>query len=247
MIDWHIKLLEEHRQTLNESSPRDFLDHLLIQQQTGKLMVSDTDICCVLDDLQGAGFDSVTATTDWGIQLLVQNPDVQKKLQAEIDEVVGTGRAPTTKDRPNMPYLEATLWEIQRVGMIDPIPGVRGALSDTTLGGFDIPKDTVLMANHAKMAMNPINFPQPQRFDPSRYLDENGVVVAPDKKIMLFGNGFRICPGMQLARDMMFTVMANLLQRFTFQLPEGVTALPAGRTDGLVQHPLPFKIRAIAR
>ncbi|XP_014679737.1 PREDICTED: cytochrome P450 1A2-like [Priapulus caudatus] len=247
MVGWHMKLLEEHRQTLNESSPRDFLDHLLIQQQKGKLMVSDTDICCVLDDLQSAGFDTVTANTNWGIQLLVQNPDVQKKLQAEIDEVVGSGRAPTTKDRRNMPYLEATLWEIQRVGMILPMPGVRGALSDTTLGGFDIPKDTVLMANHAKMAMNPINFPQPQKFDPSRYLDENGVVVAPDKNIMLFGNGFRICPGMQLARDMMFTVMANLLQRFTFELPEGVTAFPVGRTDGLVQYPLPFKIRAIAR
>ncbi|XP_014677133.1 PREDICTED: cytochrome P450 2U1-like [Priapulus caudatus] len=247
MMDWHMKLLEEHRQTLNESNPRDFLDYLLIQQQKGKLMVSDTDICCVLDDLQSNGFDTVTANTIWGIQLLVQNPDVQKKLQAEIDEVVGSGRAPTTKDFRNMPYLEATLWEIQRVAIMAPIPGARGTLSDTTLGGFDIPKDTVLMANHAKMAMNPINFPQPQKFDPSRYLDENGVVVAPDKKMMLFGNGFRICPGMQFARGMMFTVMANLLQRFTFQLPEGVTAFPVGRTDGLVQYPVSYKITAIPR
>ncbi|XP_014677134.1 PREDICTED: cytochrome P450 2U1-like [Priapulus caudatus] len=247
MTDWHTKVVEEHRQTLNESSPRDFLDHLFIQQQTGKLMVSDADICCVLDDLQSNGFDTVTATTVWGIQLLVQNPDVQKKLQAEIDEVVGSGRAPTTKDRRNMPYLEATLWEIQRVGTIVPMPGIRGALSDTTLGSFDVPKDTILLINHAKMAMNPINFPQPQKFDPTRYLDENGVVVAPDKKMMLFGNGFRKCPGMQLARDMMFTVMANLLQRFTFQLPEGVTAFPVGKTVGLIQHPLPYKITAIPR
>ncbi|XP_014679738.1 PREDICTED: cytochrome P450 2U1-like [Priapulus caudatus] len=247
MMDWHMKLLEEHRQTLNESSPRDFLDHLLIQQQKGKLMVSNTDICSVLDDLQSAGFDTVTANTIWGIQLLVQNPDVQKKLQAEIDEVVGSGRAPTTKDRRNMPYLEATLWEIQRVGIIAPVPCIRAAMNDTTIGGFDVPKDTVLLVNHTKMAMNPINFPQPQKFDPSRYLDENGVVVAPDKKMMLFGNGFRICPGMQIARDMMFTVMANLLQRFTFQLPEGVTALPVGRNDGLIQYPRSYKITAIPR
>ncbi|XP_014677126.1 PREDICTED: cytochrome P450 1A2-like [Priapulus caudatus] len=247
MVAWHMKLLEEHRQTLNESSPRDFIDHLLIQQQTGKLMVSDTDICCVLDDLQTAGFDTATANTVWGIQLLVQNPDVQKKLQAEIDDVVGSGRAPTTKDRRNMPYLEATLWEIQRVGMILPIPGLRSTSSDTTLRGFDVPKDTILLINHAKIAMNPINFPQPQKFDPSRYLDENGVVVAPDKKIMLFGNGFRKCPGMQFAREAMFTVVANLLQRFTFQLPEGVTALPVGRTDGHVQYPVSYKITAILR
>ncbi|XP_014673608.1 PREDICTED: cytochrome P450 1A1-like [Priapulus caudatus] len=93
IVGWHMKIVKEHRQTLIESSPRDFLDHLLIQQQKGKLMVSDTDICCVLDDLQSAGFDTVTANTNWGIQLLVQNPDVQKKLQAEIDEVVGTARA----------------------------------------------------------------------------------------------------------------------------------------------------------
>ncbi|XP_014678568.1 PREDICTED: steroid 17-alpha-hydroxylase/17,20 lyase-like [Priapulus caudatus] len=127
------------------------------------------------------------------------------------------------------------------------MPGIRGALFDTTLGGFNVPKDTILLINHAKMAMNPINFPQPQKFDPTRYLDENGVVVAPDKKIMLFGNGFRKCPGMQIARDMMFTVMANLLQRFTLQLPEGVTVFPVGRREGLVQHPLPYKIRAIPR
>ncbi|XP_014674210.1 PREDICTED: cytochrome P450 2U1-like [Priapulus caudatus] len=248
MTGWHTDLIEEHRQTLNESSPRDFLDQLLIQQQTGKLMVSDADICRILDDLQSAGFNTATANILWGIQLLVQNPDVQKKLQAEIDEVVGSGRAPTTKDCRNMPYLEATLWEIQRVGMPVPVPGVRAALRDTTLSGYDVPKGTIMLVNQAKIATDLANFPQPHRFDPSRHLDENGSVVTPEKKLMLFGNGLRICAGRHLARDQMVIVMANLLQRFTFRLPDGATAFDnVGSTDGLVRFPLPYKIRAIPR
>ena len=46
------------------------------------------------------------------------NPDVQRKVQAEIDDVIGSGRLPTMKDKPNLVFTEATLLECQRFGNI---------------------------------------------------------------------------------------------------------------------------------
>ena len=63
-----------------------------------------------------------------------------EKVQAEIDRVIGQSRQPNMSDRPNMPYTDAVLHEIQRMGNIVPLNGLRMAAKDTTLGGYFIPK-----------------------------------------------------------------------------------------------------------
>lgn len=64
----------------------------------------------------------------------------EDKVQAEMDRVVGHSRQPTTADRTNMPYTDAVIHEIQRMGNIVPLNGLRMAAKDTTLGGYIIPK-----------------------------------------------------------------------------------------------------------
>lgn len=65
---------------------------------------------------------------------------IQDKVQVEIDGVIGRSRQPSMADRPNLPYTEAVLHEIQRMGNIVPLNGARMATKDTTLGGYLIPK-----------------------------------------------------------------------------------------------------------
>lgn len=63
-----------------------------------------------------------------------------EKVQAEIDRVIGQNRQPTMADRPNLPYTDAVIHEIQRIGNIVPLNAPRMAAEDTTLGGYFIPK-----------------------------------------------------------------------------------------------------------
>ena len=62
------------------------------------------------------------------------------KVQAEIHGVIGPTRQPVMADRPNLPYTDAVIHEIQRVGNIVPLNALRMAAKDTTLGGYFIPK-----------------------------------------------------------------------------------------------------------
>lgn len=66
--------------------------------------------------------------------------DLLEKVHAEIDQVIGQTRRPTMADKPNMPYTDAVIHEIQRMGNIVPLNGLRKAAKDTTLGGYFIPK-----------------------------------------------------------------------------------------------------------
>lgn len=68
----------------------------------------------VLMDFWAAGMETTTTTMRWALVLLIKHPEVQAKVQKEIDDVIGPNRQPTMADRPNMPYTSATLLELQR-------------------------------------------------------------------------------------------------------------------------------------
>jgi len=61
-------------------------------------------------------------------------------VKAEIDRVIGHNRQPSMADRPNLPYTEAVIHEIMRMGNIIPLNGLRMAAKDTTLANYFIPK-----------------------------------------------------------------------------------------------------------
>lgn len=65
---------------------------------------------------------------------------VEEKVQAEINKVIGLTRQPSMADKPHMPYTEAVIHEIQRMGNIVPLNGLRVASRDTKLDGYIIPK-----------------------------------------------------------------------------------------------------------
>lgn len=71
------------------------------------------------------------------------------KVQAEIDRVIGQTRQPTMADRLNLPYADAVIHEIQRMGNIVPLNGLRMAAKDTTLGGYFIPKVHLFLTHNS--------------------------------------------------------------------------------------------------
>ena len=71
-------------------------------------------------DLTIAGTDTSTVTLLWGMIMLANNPEIQKKIQSEIDSVVARDRFPSVNDQDNLPYLEASILELMRWRTISP-------------------------------------------------------------------------------------------------------------------------------
>ena len=104
-------------------------------------------------------------------------------LQAEVDEVIGSGRQPSMKDKVNMAYTEACLLEIQRMGDIVPLDIPRFSSADIQLSGHFIPKgNTVLFLFHS-VHRDPDVWGDPYVFRPERFFDEDGKVFGRDRVV----------------------------------------------------------------
>ncbi len=152
-------------------------------------------------DLFAAGHDTTANTLSWAVMFMVNNPDCQAKVQEELDRVCGC-REPSTSDRPNLPYTEATIWEIFRVGAILPMALPHKTTKDMNLHGYFLPKGTVVMPQVHLVHENPKEFPNPEKFDPTRFI-KNGV-FEPHPHVINFSVGKRRCLGEALAKVSVF-------------------------------------------
>lgn len=91
-----------------------------------------------------AGSETTTFTVLWALVLLANHPELQKRVQDEIDSVVPSERLPSTSDIMNLPLTEATMMEVMRFKTLVPLSVARRTLSDTEIGGYYIPRGTVV-------------------------------------------------------------------------------------------------------
>ncbi|KAL0569127.1 hypothetical protein V5O48_012840 [Marasmius crinis-equi] len=88
----------------------------------------------------GAGADTTVVAIETFFLAMGINPDVQKKAQLELDNVIGRGRAPDYEDRPHLPYIEAVFRETLRWSPSLPMSAFRAAFTDDMIDGYYIPK-----------------------------------------------------------------------------------------------------------
>ena len=229
-------------QTMSEDDRRlSFLNSEASQQHTGWVFLS-------------AGVSTTSATLDSLVNVLCHYPDVQKKLHEEIMDVIGPARYPTLKDQKDMPYLRATVLEINRFASVVPFAIPHKAMRTCKLDKYTIPKDTEIWVNLWAMHHDEKLWDEPFTFKPERFLDSNGQLVPADhpnrRNVMPFGAGHRVCVGEVFALSRLFLIIARILQNFTI-LPESTlenqpSCDPRIREMGLSLHPPPFKIRLIS-
>ena len=112
-----IDLMEEniikHQETLDPNEPRDFIDMMLIEIENTRDPTSSMfgqfgrdNLKVTLFDLFQAGSETASTPLTWAILYMVRYPEVQRKVQRELDQNVGVERMPTMQDKPNLPYTE---------------------------------------------------------------------------------------------------------------------------------------------
>ncbi|XP_051515656.1 cytochrome P450 2A4-like isoform X2 [Myxocyprinus asiaticus] len=108
---------------------------------------------------------------------------IEKKVQSEIDLVIGQTRQPSLDDRMHMPYTYAVIHAIQRFANIVPFTPPRVANKDTTVAGCLIPKGVMVMPMLKPILQDKIEYITPHEFNPAYFLDENGKFLNKDNFI----------------------------------------------------------------
>jgi len=190
------------------------------------------------------------------INVLAQNPDVQEKLRAETDDVVGCSRRPTVADRASMPYAAATVLELLRYGTLGPIVIPHQTVRDTRIGDAEIPGGVWVFLLMRRVHHDEEFWEDPYRFQPERFLDPaSGQLVPPDnerrRRLMSFSGGPRACPGQEVAMAWLFLAAVILVQRSAVILPDNtapqVSCDPRTFDPGLVLSPKQFRVRFVRR
>ncbi|XP_030582485.1 cytochrome P450 2J2-like isoform X2 [Archocentrus centrarchus] len=240
--------IREHKENLNPALPRDYIDAFLIEMgknenKNSSFALSNLRACTM--DLFFAGTETTTMTLLWGLLYMIYYPDIQERVQAEIDAVVGSSRQPSMSDRENMPYTDAVIHEIQRMANIVPLNVARMATKDTTVDKYTIPKGTMILATLDSVLHDESMWETPHSFNPQHFLDRDGKFRKRDA-FLPFSAGKRVCLGEELARMELFLFFTSILQRFSLSPPAGEQPSLEFRMGG-TRCPKPYRLCAVTR
>ncbi|GLT81166.1 hypothetical protein SLA2020_525680 [Shorea laevis] len=192
---FHHYIIEDHNSRRRDTNfvPQDMMDLLLqrADDDSAEIKLNYDGVKGFIQDLIGGGTDTSATIIEWAMSELLKQPELIKKATEELDKVIGRERWVQEKDIPQLPYIEAIMKETMRKHHVAVLLASHLALEDCVVGGFDIPKGTVIFKNTWSIGRNPDVWDTPEDF----------------------------CPE-SLGLKMIASMIANLLHGFNWNLPE---------------------------
>ena len=209
-------IIEQRRRTGED--PGDLLSMLMAAEdsETGERMTDDQ----LRDEVMTiflAGHETTANSLSWTLLLLSEHPDVRRRLQAELDEVLG-GRTPTFEDLPKLAYCKAVVSESMRLYPPAWSIGRRAEVEDV-IDGYRIRKNSLIILSPWVTHRSPALWDNPEGFDPDRFGPD-----APKRHryaYFPFGGGARMCIGNNFAMMEAELVLATLLSQLDVELVPG--------------------------
>ncbi|GAB6027679.1 Cytochrome P450 2 sub R member 1 [Chamberlinius hualienensis] len=217
-IDFYIAEIKKHTKDGEETAPFD-TEHII-----GTVW-----------DMFLAGGDTVNVTTQWGFLYLGYFDEVQKKLQSELDTVIGKQRLLTISDFPQLPYLDAVVKEIHRMASILPLSVPHCPNENFKINGYTIPKGTTCLQNMYAVHHDPILWDEPEKFKPERFLTIDDKPISPPY-FMPFSIGPRLCIGQAVAEMELKFMFGVLFHKFSFLLPPNQPKPTLKRYTGIISN-----------
>ncbi|XP_068597103.1 cytochrome P450 1B1 [Brachionichthys hirsutus] len=199
----------EHRASFRSSTIRDLTDGVIaalehLSDKTGQVFHKDY-VSPAVGDVFGASQDTLSTALQWIILIMVRYPEVQARLQREVDRVVTRSRLPSIEDQAELPYVMAFIHEVMRYTSFVPLTIPHSTTTDTSIMGYTVPKDTVIFINQWSVNHDPAMWSTPELFDPDRFLDQDGALNKDAaSNVAIFSLGKRRCIGEDLSKLHLF-------------------------------------------
>ncbi|PIL22641.1 cytochrome P450 [Ganoderma sinense ZZ0214-1] len=229
----------KQRLAKNEVQPC-FTTYLLEHQEESGL--SDDELAYLAGSMFGAGSDTTSGVLGFFVMAAAKYPDTQRRVQAQLDAVIGQDRLPTFTDQDRLPEVWAYIEELFRWRPVAPAGISHAATEDVFWGDYVIPAGTEVVGCHWAIARDPDVFPDGDTFNPGRWLDDKGQ-MRTDLRFFNWGFGRRICPGQHLADRSLFITIALTLWAFDMSEDPAHPINTMAIKDGGLAHSEQFAVR----
>jgi len=228
-------IVKDHEQSSdneqNGQRQKDFVDILLElmhqplnPQDEHSDVIDRTNIKAIITTMIIAGIDTSSTAVEWAMSGLLKHPRVMKKLQQELNSVVGVNRMVEETDLEHLPYLDTVVKETLRLYPVAPLLVPRESREDVTINGYHIKKKSRIIINAWAMGRDPkVWSNNAEEFYPERFANDNVDMRGYDFRLIPFGSGRRGCPGMHLGLTTVKIVLAQLVHSFNWKLPLGMS------------------------
>ncbi|ULT87389.1 hypothetical protein L3Y34_006900 [Caenorhabditis briggsae] len=245
-IERRVEAISNGEHAIGEDA-EDFLDAFLIKMDKDKrdgIVDSSFNLDSLaidLFDLWLAGQETTSTTMVWACVCLLNHPEVVAELRRELLEVTGGTRCLTLRDKPNTPYLNATINEIQRIASIFNTNIFRILEEDALIDGQIVSAGAVFTAQISLLHTDEAVFKDNTKFDPGRFMENNNL----EKNLIAFGLGKRSCLGESLAKAELYLITGNLILDFDLEPIGSVPEITTTTPFGLMKRPPSYNIRFV--
>ncbi|CAJ1952688.1 unnamed protein product, partial [Sphenostylis stenocarpa] len=224
VVDEHVSKRGHDGDSDVDDEQNDLLNVMLRIQKTYAMgfQIDRTNIKALILDMFVAGTDTSFSILNWIMTELLRHPTVMQKLQGEVRSLVSGRTCITEEDLSSMHYLKAVIKEAFRLHPPAPLLLPRESIEDVKVMGYNIAKGTQVIVNAWAIGRDGSYWEQPLEFKPERFLNSSIDVRGHDFELIPFGAGRRGCPGLTFAMNEVELVLANLVHKFNWEVPNGI-------------------------
>jgi cytochrome P450 family 2 subfamily J len=220
------------------------------QEQDDNWTFTNPQLIGSVANLFVAGTDTTATTLRWALFFLAHHPEIQDEVYEEIQKETGGGQSLLDyADRTKLPYTEATIMETQRMADLVPLGVMRRTIAPSKLCGYDIPVGTIVVPLLAAVLTDPKTYPNPDKFDPTRFLSgsKSGGKEETHTHLIPFLAGKRVCLGESLAKMELFIFFTALISKYKFYFSPDEPKPPMEALVSIIRAPIPYKVCAKRR
>ncbi|ESQ53356.1 hypothetical protein EUTSA_v10024930mg [Eutrema salsugineum] len=229
--------LDEHRANKERLEFKNtMIAHLFDSQEREPHYYDDITIKGLILMMVIGGTDTSALTVEWAMSNLLNHPQILETTRQNIDTQMESSSSSSSNTRRllkeeelvNMNYLNNVVSETLRLYPVAPLMVPHFSSSDCVIGGFDVPRDTIVFVNVWAIHRDPSVWDDPTSFRPERFegKDQFGQYCS---KMMPFGLGRRVCPGLGLANRVVGLLLGSMVQCFEWESGSGG---PVDMTEG---------------